>query len=127
LSNDIRTTVFINEQNVAPDIEYEFEEEGHYYLLFYKEKPIATCRWRKTEKGIKLERFALLKEFRNKGLGSEILMAIMNDVKPMGEIIYLHSQVTAINYYKCAGFVEEGEHFWEAEIEHVKMTYKKSD
>jgi len=126
-SNEIRNKVFIEEQNVDPEIEYEFEEEGNYYLLFDEINPVATARWRRTEKGIKLERFALLKEYRNKGLGSRILQAVLEDVIPMGVNIYLHSQVVAVNYYKRAGFVEVGEHFWEAEIEHVKMVYRKKD
>ncbi len=124
LSNEIRTKVFIEEQHVAPEIEYEFEEEGNYYLLYYKEIPIATARWRKTDIGIKLERFAMLKEFRGKRIGSELLKEILKDVIPLGKKIYLHSQVIAINYYKRAGFVEEGGHFWEANIEHVLMAYQ---
>ena len=36
ISNEIRTKVFIEEQHVDPEIEYEFEEEGNYYLLYYK-------------------------------------------------------------------------------------------
>lgn len=123
LSNEIRTKVFIEEQNVDPEIEYEFEEEGNYYLLYYNDIPIATARWRKTNSGIKLERFAMLKEYRGKGVGSKLLNEILQDVIPFGKKIYLHSQVIAINYYKRAGFVAEGEHFWEAEIEHVMMTY----
>jgi len=123
LSNEIRKIVFIEEQQVDPEIEYEYEEEGNYYLLFVGEKPIATARWREKEKGIKLERFALLKEYRNKGLGTILLNEVLKDVVPLNKPIYLHSQVGAINYYKRAGFKEEGAHFWEAEIEHVKMVY----
>ncbi|MCB2219761.1 MAG: GNAT family N-acetyltransferase [Bacteroidetes bacterium] len=123
LSNEIRTKVFIEEQDVTPEIEYEFEEEGNYYLLFVDGKPIATARWRETDQGIKLERFALLKEYRNQGLGTILLNEVLQDVKKLNKSIYLHSQVKAINYYKRAGFKEEGEHFWEAEIEHVKMIF----
>lgn len=123
VSNEIRRVVFIKEQKVDPDIEYEFEEEGHYYLLYYKNQPIATARWRSTDNGIKLERFALLKEFRNRGLGTVLLKEILKDVIPLGELIYLHSQVVASNYYKRVGFVETGHHFFEAEIEHVLMKY----
>lgn len=122
-SNEIRTKVFIEEQHVDPEIEYEFEDEGNYYLLCYNETPIATARWRKTNSGIKLERFAMLKEFRGKKMGSELLNEILKDVIPFGEKIYLHSQVIAINYYKRAGFIAEGEYFWEANIEHVMMVY----
>lgn len=123
LSNAIRKEVFIEEQKVDPEIEYEFEEEGNYYLLFVDDKPIATARWRETEKGIKLERFALLKSHRNRGFGSELLKTIMKEVVPLQKPIYLHAQVPAINYYKRAGFTEVGEHFFEAEIEHVRMGY----
>ena len=69
----------------------------------------------------------MLKEFRNKGLVSELLDEVLKDVVPFGEKIYLHSQVIAINYYKSAGFVAEGEHFWEANIEHVMMIYQNQD
>ncbi|MCF8367711.1 MAG: GNAT family N-acetyltransferase [Bacteroidales bacterium] len=124
ISNEIRTKVFIEEQNVDPEIEYEYEEQGNYYLLFYDETPIATARWRTTDKGIKLERFALLKEHRNMGLGTILLEKILSDVKKFNKPIYLHSQVIAKNYYQRAGFVEEGDHFFEADIEHVKMEYK---
>jgi len=124
ISNEIRRLVFIEEQKVDPEIEYEYEEEGNYYLLFYHKKPIATARWRSTDKGIKLERFALLKEFRNKGLGSLLLTKVLNDVLPLGQLIYLHSQIVAVNYYQRAGFVESEDHFYEADIEHVLMKYE---
>lgn len=127
MSNAIRTKVFIEEQHVEPEIEYEYEEEGNYYLLFQNDDPVATARWRKTEKGIKLERFAMLKEFRNQGLGKKLLDAVLEDVVPFGDKIYLHSQVIAINYYKRSGFVAESEHFWEANIEHVMMVYQNQD
>ena len=124
ISNEIRRVVFIEEQKVDPEIEYEYEDEGNYYILFYQKKPIATARWRNTDKGIKLERFALLREFRNKGLGSILLREVLSDVIPCGKLIYLHSQIIAVNYYKRAGFVASGDHFYEADIEHVMMKYQ---
>jgi predicted GNAT family N-acyltransferase len=120
-SNAIRKEVFIEEQQVDPEIEYEFEEEGHYYLLYQDEKPMATARWRETANGIKLERFAMLKAFRNHGLGAILLNAVLSDVMKPGQTIYLHAQLKAVNYYKRAGFRETGPHFFEAGIEHVKM------
>lgn len=125
LSNEIRQKVFVQEQNVAPEIEYdEYEKEASYLLLFYNELPIGTARWRETEKGIKLERFALLQEFRNKGLGSVLLREILKDVIPLQKTIYLHAQVTAVNYYEREGFVKEGDIFVEANIEHYLMKHK---
>jgi predicted GNAT family N-acyltransferase len=126
ISNSIRTKVFVEEQHVDPELEYENEEDCHFYLLYYKKKPIATARWRETSEGIKLERFAMLKEYRNKGLGAKLLDEVMKDVISLNMKIYLHSQVSAVNYYKRAGFIEEGKRFWEANIEHVKMIYNLS-
>lgn len=122
-SNRIRTIVFIDEQSVDPEIEYEYEEEGNYYLLFHNDIPVATAKWRETKNGIKLERFATLIEYRNMGLGSILLKEILKDVIPIGKRVYLHSQIIAVNYYKRAGFEAIGEHFYEAEIEHVLMEY----
>lgn len=124
ISNGIRREVFIEEQKVDPEIEYEYEEEGHYYLLFFNTFPIATCRWRMTADGIKLERFALLKKYRNKGLGSVLLDEIMKDVLKLKKNIYLNAQLTAVNYYQRAGFFPVGDNFFEANIEHVRMEYR---
>lgn len=123
MCNTIRTKVFIEEQNVEPELEYEFEEDGNYFLLFYDKKPIATARWRKTSKGIKLERFAMLKEYRNKGIGSKLLGEVLKDVIHQKKKIYLHSQVSAVTYYERAGFVKKGDIFVEAGIEHYLMEF----
>jgi len=120
---EVRRKVFVEEQNVDPEVEYEFENEGHFYILLFDGAPIGTARWRYTTNGIKLERFAMLKEYRNRGLGKNLLAEVMKDVLPLNKKIYLHSQVNAINYYKRAGFIEKGDHFFEANIEHVLMEF----
>ena len=60
----IRQTVFVEEQEVDPALEYdEFESGSHHYLVLKDNQPAGTARWRKTNKGVKLERFAVLPEF----------------------------------------------------------------
>ncbi|MFO7613953.1 MAG: GNAT family N-acetyltransferase [Bacteroidales bacterium] len=118
----IRHEVFVKGQNVDPAIEYEHEEESRHYLLFIDEKPAATARWRETESGIKLERFATLEEYRNRGFGAALLKEILNDIIPLNKKIYLHSQLTAVKFYERYGFVKEGDIFYEANIGHYKMT-----
>ncbi len=121
----IRREVFVVEQFVDPDLEYdEFEQESMHYLLSDDEIPVATARWRETPNGIKLERFATLKEYRNRGIGNKILDEVMKDVIDLRKPIYLNSQVTAIRFYERNGFVKEGEMFEEANIQHYKMTFK---
>lgn len=118
---EIRNQVFVNEQQVDPSIECEFEEEAHYYLINVEDTAVGTARWRKTNEGIKLERFAILKENRRQGLGGILLDAILADVFPLNEKIYLHAQKTALDFYLEAGFTVEGEAFEEAGIIHYKM------
>ena len=121
----IRKQVFVVEQFVDPDLEYdEYEQEATHYLLFENEIPVATARWRETESGVKLERFATLKEYRNKGIGKLILDKVMEDVLELNRPVYLNSQVSAIKFYERNSFVKEGTMFMEADIEHFKMTYQ---
>ena len=119
----IRRKVFVEEQGVDPALEYDHEEEAHHYLLIIGGKPIAAARWRETEKGIKLERFAVLPELRNRGFGEVILKEVLKDVRPLGKTIYLHSQLKAVPFYERNGFVKEGNIFYEAEMGHYFMKY----
>lgn len=121
----LRKTVFVEEQNVPEQIEYADDEEAVYYLIYDNKYLKGTARWRETEKGIKLERFAVLPENRNKGYGTALLKKILKDIIPLNKRIYLHSQITAVSYYQKAGFVIEGEPFEEAGITHYQMTFKK--
>lgn len=118
----IRRTVFIGEQNVPEDIEIdEFETESTYYLVFYDINPVATARYRKVNDSIKLERFAVLEEFRNKGVGAILMRRIMDDFEDEDYPIYLNSQEDVIGFYRKFGFRKVGKRFFEAGIPHFKM------
>lgn len=122
---EIRQRVFVEEQKVSREEEYdEHEDESMHYMLLVENQPAGTARWRFTNSGIKLERFAVLPKFRNSGAGSALVKAVLSDVIPYQKQIYLHAQVAAMNLYKRASFVEEGELFYEANIPHFKMVYK---
>jgi predicted GNAT family N-acyltransferase len=119
----IRRKVFVEEEGVDPALEYDHEEEAHHYLLLVGGKPVAAARWRDTEKGIKLERFAVIPEFRNRGLGRIILKEVLKDVIPLGKMIYLHSQLRAVPFYERNGFRKEGLVFYEANMGHYFMSF----
>ena len=63
----IRKEVFVKEQKCDPKDEYENEEESTHFLLLDNNEPVATSRYRKTQFGIKMERFAVLGSKRKKG------------------------------------------------------------
>lgn len=126
LALSVRTKVFVNEQKVDKRLEFDGKDpEATHYLAYYKEKVVGTARWRQTDKGIKLERFAVLPEFRSKNIGQEILKVVLNDVKKINKKIYLNSQISAVGFYLKNGFSIQGKSFFEAGIEHVKMIFSK--
>lgn len=123
----IRKEVFIEEQKVTPDLEVEYEHESTFYLLFFNDQAVATGRWRATETGLKLERFAVLPAYRNKGIGSALLRKVLSDLNYYGGKIYLHSQLKAIRFYERQGFVKSGKLFYEAGIPHYLMLFNRNN
>ncbi len=121
---DIRRIVFVIEQECPPELEYENEDICQHYLAYKNLKEAGTARWRETEHGVKLERFAVLSEFRHQGIALALVNRLLNDVKPFNKKIYLHAQLTAMPLYAKAGFKAVGEQFEEAGIQHFKMTYQ---
>lgn len=123
----IREQVFVDEQKVPRDAEYdEHEAVARHYIARLDGVPCGAARWRKTSQGVKLERFAVLPAYRNKEVGSYILRQVLQDVKaayPEQEI-YLHAQLPAVPFYARQGFEQVGELFTECDIEHYKMVVR---
>ena len=117
----IRHKVFVIGQNCPKDLEYEFEEESTHFLVIVNNKAVATARHRKTKKGYKLERFAVLASERGKGYGNHVLIAILKDLRDYAGLIYMHAQEQVVPFYEKLGFKKEGGILEEAGIMHYKM------
>lgn len=125
IAQQIRNQVFVEEQGVDPVLEMDkFDKAASHYLFFVNELAVGTARWRITEFGIKLERFAILKEHRSFGYGSKLVAAVLKDISSKEKTIYLNSQVNALNFYQKLGFISQGSEFEEAGIYHYKMIFK---
>lgn len=125
IAQQIRNQVFVEEQEVDPVLEMDkFDKTASHYLFFVKDLAVGTARWRITEFGIKLERFAILKKHRGFGYGSKLVGAVLKDISSKEKIIYLNSQVNALSFYQKLGFVSQGSQFQEAGIYHYKMIFK---
>ena len=120
----IRKEVFVGEQNCPPELEWEFEEESNHFLATVDGVPAGASRWRKTDKGYKLERFAVLKQFRGLGVGQALVAAVLADLPKDGSLVYLHAQIQAVSLYEKFNFEKTGPEFEEAGIRHYKMTLK---
>lgn len=127
----IRTTVFVEEQGVPASEEYDgFDHDATHFIAIHEREHAGTARWRQTEKGVKLERFAVLADHRKKGVGAALVDAVLNDVTralPSVKNIYLHAQQQAVPFWEREGFATVGDPFMEADIEHIKMVYSGTD
>ena len=121
----IRREVFIKEQQIPVEIEIDENEENSTYIIAYLNfKAVGTARWRQSVNGVKLERFAVLKKYRKKGIGAALTNFIIAHI-PKEKTIYLNSQKPAIGFYERLGFVSVGSFFKEADIAHQKMVYQR--
>lgn len=123
---NIRRNVFVIEQQVPENEEYdEFESSSRHFLAIADGIPCGTARWRFTDKGIKMERFAVLADFRGKQVGTALVAAVLEDIRQhpesKGKTRYLHAQLSAMPLYAKFGFRAEGEMFSECDIWHYKM------
>ncbi len=123
MCQSIRGEVFILEQNISKDVEMDDKLiNATYILATIQDEPVGTARWRYTEYGIKLERFAVLKNHRGMGIGKALVRFILESLK-REKNIYLNAQESVIKFYEKLGFICYGELFIEAEIHHQKMVY----
>ncbi len=122
----IRKQVVVIEQQCPEEEEYEHDEISIHYLATVNGIPAGTARWRVTENGVKLERFAVLQEYRKRGVASALLETILDElILQQQKKIYLHAQLQAMSLYEKFGFERQGELFYEAGIGHYKMEYIK--
>ena len=123
---DIRNKVFVIGQNCPYDVEVvpEEEKEAKHFLILFKDEPVGTIRYRQTgEREFKLERFAILEQYRGHEYGKDAFLYLVNkleeDYNPC--TIWFNAQYQLLEYYQKLGFKEEGDTFYEANIKHIKM------
>ena len=128
ISFKIRKKVFCEEQKISEKIEFDNLDHLCEHFLIGKDKNyIATARVRpKNENVFKIERVAVLPEFRRLKVGSllinEIIEFYLNNKK--NNSIILHSQVAVEEFYKSLNFTSSGDQFFEDGIPHIAMEYK---
>ncbi len=119
----LRTEVFVKEQNVPLEIELDSEYETALHIIAEENETAIGCAriiFDKTKAHI--GRLAVKKEYRGKGIGHSICKYIIEYCHKSGyKNIWLNSQTHAVDFYKKIGFIPQGDVFYEAGIEHIKM------
>ena len=125
LYQNIRYEVFVKGQNIKIEDEVVLEEEkiNKAFLIYLNDTPIGTIRYHQDEIGFKIERFAILEEYRHHGYGKKAFDFLTNFIAARNNpcTVYINAQYQLVNYYNDLGFKEEGKTFLEAGIKHIRM------
>jgi predicted GNAT family N-acyltransferase len=121
---NIREKVFIQEQKVTPELEWDgMDEKAIHFLVFKDEKAIGCARAIVIKSRMQLGRMAVLKEYRGQGAGSTLIdKAIVTAKLKQLSGIHISAQCNAINFYVKFGFEVMGDTYLDAEILHRDMT-----
>lgn len=124
--SEVRREVFITEQKVPEELEWDDIDADCRHVLASDTSyssllqiPVGTGRLLADGQ---IGRMAVRKEYRRQGIGYAILQKLIELAICDGhKQIYLHAQLTAVPFYKQAGFKAQGETFMDAGIPHIKM------
>ena len=123
----IRCLVFQVEQGVDPVLDFDgLDPESKHILASLNERPIGTTRLRYLDdQTVKIERLAVLSEFRGQGIGRKIMEVALEFLSQSPiQFVQLHAQIYVKDLYQKLGFTQVGSVFEEAGIKHIKMQKK---
>lgn len=118
----IREAVFIKEQGFKTEFD-GIDGTAIHLLLFEDERAVATCRiFPAEDKAYRLGRLAVLMPYRKKGFGSMLVEAAEKEtVRQGGEVLSLHAQCVAKDFYGALGYKCKGEVFNDEHCPHILM------
>jgi tRNA(adenine34) deaminase len=119
----IRRKVFTEEQGIDPNADKDgLDETADHIIAIYDGLPVGCTRIRFLNGKAKLERLAVLREFRNKRIATELIKSTIEycNSKKVNEI-YFDAQYYLKGFYERFGFKIMGKPFEEVGIEHIEM------
>jgi predicted GNAT family N-acyltransferase len=117
----IREAVFMREQGVTPELEWDGLDEACHHALALSASGDAIGCGRITPAG-HIGRMAVLPEWRAQRVGSAILEVLLDYARSQNlDCVELSAQVPAIPFYQSHGFEAEGEVFMDAGMPHRRM------
>jgi len=120
----VRRRVFVEEQGVPEDEEYDdCDSEALHIVAKEGDRVIGTARVQfLVDNHAKIERMAILKSFRRKGIGTKIMTFLNEELKNRQvKQVALHAQCVVAGFYESCGFKKYGSPFLEVGIQHIKM------
>ena len=128
LSSPLRTEVFVEEQEIAPELEWDEHDASamHAVLVNKLGQAVATGRLLQAHpKVAQIGRMAVSKPLRGGSLGRTVVNALIEAARQRGDQeVILHAQCSAEGFYRRLGFKAQGEVFQDAGIDHIEMSLK---
>jgi predicted GNAT family N-acyltransferase len=122
LARPVREAVFIEEQRVPRELEWDEwdERSDHAVALEMRGQAIGTARLLPDGR---IGRMAVLRGWRGRGVGAALMEAVLERARERSmPLARLQAQTQAVGFYRRFGFSERGGEFFEAGIPHVEMT-----
>jgi predicted GNAT family N-acyltransferase len=124
LLKSIREAVFIKEQGVPAELEWDGLDEGCRHALALSHKGDAIGCGRMLADG-HIGRISVLPQWRKQKVGTAIMEALLNYARSHDyKQVDVDAQTYAVPFYRKFDFVEEGESFMDAGLPHIKMRLK---
>lgn len=120
----IREDVFIKEQLVDPDLEWDGEDAKAEHIVVYDgPEAVGTGRLVLLDDGnVLLGRIAVKKDKRGQSYGDFIVRMMVRKAFDSGaKEVHLHAQISAQGFYSKLGFEAYGDEYMEANIPHINM------
>ena len=116
----IRRTVFIDEQQVPPELEWDGEDEAAWHFLATVDGvPAGAARLLATGQ---IGRMCVLAAYRRRGIGKALLQQVEQTAREFSiKPLFLHAQTYIQAFYAGMGYRPEGEVFMDAGIPHIEM------
>ncbi len=128
-ARQVRQAVFIEEQQISPELEYDGWDEKAIHAVVYDPNslPVGTGRLLLEEDGsFHIGRVAVKKECRKQGYGDFVVRMLLDRAFQCGaEEVCILAQTTAVGFYETIGFETCGGPCLDADIEHYPMKVKK--
>lgn len=129
-AQEVRRKVFQEEQEINTKLDFDGKDnEAEHIIVYSNILPIGTARARYldgTKKLAKIERVAVIKEYRGSGLGKKIMDYLHKYLEEKGvEEFKLESQEHAKGFYEKLGYKQNGDAFEEVGIPHIEMRMRK--
>lgn len=120
-ASDIRRVVFIDEQNVPQEEEWDdLDSACQHFLATLDGQPVGTAR---LLPDAHIGRVAVLSEARGTGIGVLLMRTAIEAARRAGHThVALSAQVHALAFYERLGFIAHGDEFMDAGIPHREMT-----